>query len=275
MQAFQRRIINNLPRPDNDLSVLSIGYEQTVPGKQVGPCVRNKYILLYVLSGRGSFCGQSLDGRCGILICPNQKHEYHSDEGDPMRYAWISFAGEKAEEHLAAANITARNHVFKYGWADKTEKWISQIVAEQPSATAAAEYLLGWFHILLSYHMTQSRHEGLHTKTGSQQYVSMAVQYIKNNFYHRELRVADIAAFIGIDRHYLSNIFTKEMGISPQQYLVRTRIDHAQALLRDLSLNVTEVAASVGYADSLWFSKLFHQYVGMSPTEYRRCFTNA
>ena len=123
--------------------------------------------------------------------------------------------------------------------------------------------------------MTQSRHEGLHTKTGSQQYVSMAVQYIKNNFYHRELRVADIAAFIGIDRHYLSNIFAKEMGISPQQYLVRTRIDHAQALLRDLSLNVTEVAASVGYADSLWFSKMFHQYVGMSPTEYRRCFTNA
>ena len=87
--------------------------------------------------------------------------------------------------------------------------------------------------------------------------------------------MAEIAAFIGIDRHYLSNIFAKEMGISPQQYLVRTRIDHAQALLRDLSLNVTEVAASVGYAHSLWFSKMFHQYVGMSPTEYRRCFTNA
>ena len=272
MQQFQKRIINNSfeQSNDSDIVVLSLGCEQAAPGKQVGPCVRNKYILLYVLAGHGSFCGQPLNNTCGFLICPNQKHEYHSDTADPMRYAWISFAGNAVPQYLDAANIGLNNHIFHYSWAETLDNLMVQACAVQPPSAAATHYLLGWFQILLSYHMAHNQVDGSNTLTKQQQYISTAIQYMNNNFYHSNLRISDIAAFIGIDRHYLSNIFTREIGISPQHYLIRTRMDHARAMLQDQSLSITEVALSVGYRDSLQFSKLFRQYTGMSPTECRQ-----
>ncbi len=84
-----------------------------------------------------------------------------------------------------------------------------------------------------------------------------------------ELHVSDIADRIGITRSYLVKCFNHTLNISPKQYIIKFRMDKACELLKTSSYNITEIAAAVGYNNSLTFSKAFKTYWGVSPVEWR------
>ena len=57
--------------------------------------------------------------------------------------------------------------------------------------------------------------------------------------------------------------------MSPQEYLMKRRIERALELLADPELAVTEIAQAVGYYDVLQFSRIFKKHMGISPSQYR------
>ena len=63
--------------------------------------------------------------------------------------------------------------------------------------------------------------------------------------------------------------FKESTGFSPLQYILKLRIANAQSLLEHTDYTITEIANMVGYTNSLYFSRLFHKYIGMSPREHR------
>ena len=68
---------------------------------------------------------------------------------------------------------------------------------------------------------------------------------------------------------YFSKIFKQLFDDTFINYLTNVRIEKAKVLLKDVSFNIKEVGASVGYTDSNYFTKVFKRAVGMSPSEYR------
>lgn len=54
------------------------------------------------------------------------------------------------------------------------------------------------------------------------------------------------------------------------QYLQQVRIDNAKELLKNTNLSISEVAASVGYSDSSYFTAQFKKSISLPPKEYRR-----
>ena len=81
-------------------------------------------------------------------------------------------------------------------------------------------------------------------------------------------------AISGLPFHYdyVRKLFKKEMGQTPLGYLTRLRMKKAELMLtsnwsRDYS--VGEIAQLCGYENALYFSRLFHQTYGRSPSDYR------
>ena len=103
---------------------------------------------------------------------------------------------------------------------------------------------------------------------GTEYYIDQTERYIEENL-HRNVKIEEIADSLSISRGYLRNVFYRHRGCSPQEYLMLRRMDRAKELLADASLSVTSVAAAVGYADVLGFSRMFKRHVGCSPSEYR------
>jgi len=99
--------------------------------------------------------------------------------------------------------------------------------------------------------------------------VKRALVYIHQN-YHRPLARQDIASAVSVNEDYLSRMFRKEMGLSLWECLTRYRILKAQELLIGADDSIIEVAAQVGFEDSNYFSRVFHQYTGQSPQAYRQ-----
>ena len=98
-------------------------------------------------------------------------------------------------------------------------------------------------------------------------YVSRAVNFIQTN-YPDNIQIADIAADLGLSRHYFCRIFKQQMGLSPQEYLVSYRLDVAARLLLEQQISQKEAALQVGYPDVCAFSRMFKRKYGVAPGVY-------
>ncbi|SFS73039.1 response regulator [Paenibacillus sp. 453mf] len=85
-----------------------------------------------------------------------------------------------------------------------------------------------------------------------------------------ELTRNSLGEMVYLNPDYLARIFKKETGISLGAYIIQARIRSARQLLESTSLSVYSIAGKVGYANYPYFSKLFKQDVGCTPTEYRK-----
>lgn len=83
----------------------------------------------------------------------------------------------------------------------------------------------------------------------------------------------EIAASLFLTPNYLSTCFTRQVGMSISEYILRRRLSLAQHLLTTTNMSVQEIAAKTGMYDASYFSRQFRRIVGMSPLKFRK--TNA
>ena len=86
----------------------------------------------------------------------------------------------------------------------------------------------------------------------------------------RDITIQEIAKTLHIDSAYLTRKFIQNYGVAPKEYLMAKRIKNAKRLLMESDASIKEIAASVGYADQLYFSRIFKKNEGLSPLEYRK-----
>ncbi|MEK3914428.1 response regulator transcription factor [Paenibacillus sp. FSL H7-0331] len=83
------------------------------------------------------------------------------------------------------------------------------------------------------------------------------------------IKIDDIARYMGVHRSHLYTAFMKEFDCSPMQYLQRLRLEKGSQLLKKTDLSVTEIALSLGYPDLFSFTRAFTKLYGISPKGYR------
>lgn len=95
------------------------------------------------------------------------------------------------------------------------------------------------------------------------------IRYIKQNR-HRDISSRDICRELYCSRSHMSTVFNEATGTTIPAYITALRLEDAKALLEQTALNVTEIAYSVGFGNSNYFSQKFKQHTGMTPLEYRK-----
>jgi AraC-like DNA-binding protein len=87
---------------------------------------------------------------------------------------------------------------------------------------------------------------------------------------HEEIDLDSAAREAGLSPFHFLRVFSKALGVTPHQYLVRSRLRHAARLLADDGRSVTDVAFDVGFGDLSNFVRTFHRAAGVSPMHFRR-----
>lgn len=114
---------------------------------------------------------------------------------------------------------------------------------------------------------------GDHTLLGNQYQdnAEQALQYIQKNYHDPHLTLASLANQLHISESYLTRVIKKAAGMSFTELLTKIRIGKAmELLLDDSSLRSQEIAQRVGYENRHYFCRVFKQYTGDSPLEYRK-----
>ena len=84
------------------------------------------------------------------------------------------------------------------------------------------------------------------------------------------LTVKLLAGELGLSEAYLSVIFKRETGLAVSEYIRRARIDTARTLLQYTEFSCVEIAEYLCFSSDSHFSRVFRQYTGQTPTEFRR-----
>jgi AraC-like DNA-binding protein len=100
--------------------------------------------------------------------------------------------------------------------------------------------------------------------------VEQALDWMGDHFHDPEVTLADVADAAGLSMHHFGRTFREVMGESTMTYLRKLRIRHSCGLLQGTALRVNEIARTVGFADPLHFSRIFHETTGKSPRLFRR-----
>jgi AraC family transcriptional regulator len=95
------------------------------------------------------------------------------------------------------------------------------------------------------------------------------VRYIEEHL-REQVSLSKLAELVRLSEHHFCRAFKQSFGIPPHQYLVQRRMEAAKLLLASRTNSITDIALSLGYAQTSSFSSAFRKTTGWTPTVYRR-----
>ena len=219
------------------------------------------HVALIVVSGKGrvEFDGKPFDITSGKLLFGFKGERVCVTEGEGLQYLYVGFEGARADELFRRFGISSANRAFA-GFEGVIPFWQSCI----SSVTDETVDLISESALLYAF----SRLDGIVTHTDDA--VAEAVEIIEKEFSDSELSLATVAERLGYNPKYLSHAFKEKMGVGFSRYLRTVRINHAVFLMDHGVESVKNVAYLCGFSDPLYFSSIFKQTVGHSPTSHGR-----
>ena len=234
------------------LNILTFGHQKCEPLHSYSYALTNFYLIHYVLTGSGTFIKNNEEKRINegemFIIKPDNVYTYTADKDNPWEYMWFSFDGELANIFEGLDDvIKIKSNTF------------TEMLDARDLKNTQHEFLLSKIYELIS--------QLFEDEPSKNNYVKTVSDFIKANYAHK-LYVADIAKAMNLNSRYLSRIFKKEKGITIQEYIIKYKIEKAQALLLN-GFNVSQASKAVGYDDVFTFSKVFKKYTGISPSNIK------
>lgn len=129
-------------------------------------------------------------------------------------------------------------------------------------AVSYGDLMAGLYSVLFDDNLLKDK------KRTAEDLYAYAVRYIQEK-YAQPINIQHVCAEIGISQTYLSRLFRKYGDSSFNSFLTKCRMDNARAMIQEHpDLPLRQVASCVGYEDYAYFSKVFHQAEGCSPSQY-------
>ncbi|MCA1061057.1 AraC family transcriptional regulator [Rossellomorea aquimaris] len=99
--------------------------------------------------------------------------------------------------------------------------------------------------------------------------ITLAHEYIRA-YYHQSLSIEEIAIVACLSANHMIRSYSQLYGKTPHRHISEFRIEKAKVLLKDTRLSITDITFEIGFQNPASFTKIFKQYMGISPTQYRK-----
>jgi|GEM_PF-4832072 len=248
--------------------------------------------FIYLIEGKGSITIGSTVYACKqenlLYIPPGVPHLFHADPLQPMVHASIYF------DWISSKPRTGDMSLFHYGPSSPPAANCSPAIRFQdipaipaklhvPKHTRAMEMYLG---LIESIEQTQEEAK-LYRRAAFEQFIAEMASLWRNPTLKNDRRIRTVmyqmrefpqnnvsldhwAAQLGISASYLHKLFIREIGMSPHAYALQCKLERAKKMLRETNLSVTAITDHLGFTSIHYFSRLFTNNFGESPTAYRK-----
>ncbi len=155
------------------------------------------------------------------------------------------------------------------------ERLKSLVAADRPDSFALTETLyLFLTHAIRLNQLSEGEMNHIDAKkqsTRRELYTRLVIakDYLHSS-YDRNISLAELSGTCFMNPYYMLRQFRKLFGLTPHQYLVKIRLQHAAKQLLDSEKKINEIMHEAGYENAASFGKLFKKTFGNSPTAYRK-----
>ena len=253
------------------LTIESFGITFPSPNFHIQRFDARYFILEYIVSGKGYL---KVDGKLHTLhandvylLEPGSSHEYYADKDDPFKKYWINFKSDVFFHILHEYDL---NQIYVFHDTDISEEMTKIFELEKVSLyndqiyKQASNYLFTIFMKLAE--KNQLKAEG---SVIAQQILAELDKAIDSS-----ISIDEICDTLFISRSKLIREFKKHYNITPHAYLVNRKIAFSKMLLQNSAHSIKSISNHLGFADEHYFSNIFKQKTGITPSEYRKSRTN-
>lgn len=268
----QRFYLDLNPPRKRPLAIVSGGLEHCAPDYVIRRDSFAYFCIEYVLRGKGEV---KLGRRTHPLIPgtlfsygPGVAHEIGTDTAEPLVKFFVDFAGSQAAALLKSCRLPAGT-VARVFPADSLAPLFGELI--QAGLQTGARSPLLCATLLEAIALKAAERTAPAREIDSRAFASYQLcrRHIEEHFLH--LRTLEqIATDCGINSAYLCRLFGRFDHQTPYQHLLRLKMNHAAIELQKPGALVKDVAVMVGFSDGFHFSRVFHNVLGASPTEFRR-----
>jgi len=98
--------------------------------------------------------------------------------------------------------------------------------------------------------------------------IKKVCEYIDKNL-SQDISLDQVASYVNVSTFYLSKLFKEEKNITFVNFLTDKRLDKSRDLLKQTNLSIKEITSECGWNDQNYFSRIFKNKYGVTPSEYR------
>lgn len=262
-----------VPQPVGRESLLyypvSVGYFDCKPSYSTNRNLFSSYLMIAMLTGSLSYQTRKSRGvvRAGqaLLLDCNAPHSYAAQ--GKCSFTFIHFSGAQSKDIYDEIERTGGNLIHvpdPNTFHEAIGELLSCMREDRRINEGQASAMI---YTLLMKLLEYSGGSGMGGSGNPM--VDRAIQYIQSHL-HDKLSVEEIAACTGYSPSYFSHMFTEETGLPPYQFVLKSRLDQAQQLLKTTRLTVQEIAFQCGFNSAANFCYTFKRIVGTSAHEYRK-----
>lgn len=224
------------------------------------------YKVHFILGGSGIFRSQGKEYtlKSGDVFFTFPCDEYTITNSGELEYLYVSYVGFRANRLMDELNITKSNRYFE-GFGELRSIWEASITDDRSVLDLRCEAIL--------LYTFSSLGEKLGSNAESRQDEAAVLyikRYIDENFTDSELCLETILRKYPYNAKYVSALFKKRFRVGISRYIRLLRLQKSVTLLESGVGSVKEISRECGFGDPLYFSRVFKESIGCSPTEYMK-----
>ena len=233
----------------------------------------DSHIVIYCASGRGWI--RLGDGNpvqvaelCVVILPAGVPHAYGADAASPWSIYWFHLRGEQAGPLLAG--IDTPGGVRQLPSAADGERLVELFHQCYDLLSARAYSLPHQLHVshtvryLISYIGLLPERPAIK----SQAYIEQAMLLMQERL-ESHVTIEELVTYTRISKQHLNHLFKQHTGFAPIDYYLRLKMQRACQLLDLTDDSVKSISLTLGMTDPYYFSRLFKQIIGVSPSSYR------
>ncbi|MDF2725461.1 MAG: AraC family transcriptional regulator [Paenibacillus sp.] len=247
------------------------------PHYQTIPRSYHYFVIQFILDGQMLFkVGEQtifLDKGDMFCLFPDVTAQYGVVPEKPkLQLAWFGLDGEGVRLMLQSVGITEERPFIRKIGITGLPSMLHQLLDEFLLLKSGGSNYYRWISKLYEMfdHLAGSAPAQplpLREKN-AYEWIKESESFMASHF-ARDISVQDVADYVGIHRSHFTVAFTKQLGISPRQYLIRLRMTHGAKMLEETDTSITDIALYLGYSDIFAFTRAFSNYYSMPPSQYR------
>jgi AraC family transcriptional regulator of arabinose operon len=234
-------------------------------------------ILIGCLTGEGT-CTFNKNEWClkpgNIIAIPaNMPHQYESSGTNPWTIFWIHFKGDMMQDYLDILKIDITDPMINVSNIDGLFDAFEDIYRHTESGYTNTS--------LLCLSTSFSRFLGICrlyqralkvNQQGVEERIKKSVDVMQQNL-GRHMTLEQLAAISGWSPTHYAALFKRQMNTAPIEFFTRLKMQHACNKLKLTRASIQNIAASLGYKDAFYFSRVFKRINSLSPKHYRSKFS--
>lgn len=200
-----------------------------------------------------------------ILYKPHTPYHYALAEGETMTYNWVHFTGFHAGRLLSTLGIEPMRLYRFHADMREIDRLFGELFREFIERGAGFDDACGARLTLLLTVLARC----METESAVSPRSLRSLRYLHCH-YTEEISIAELAAMEHLSESRYRSVFRDCTGFSPNEYRIALRMQRACDLLLHTADTLAEIAQTCGYSDTMYFSRIFKQKLGVTPGEYRQ-----